>query len=223
MTTTPDYTAELERLHALCDRRVVPLEPKRDPAEARRVWLADRAQALLEGDFPPRCVDPVRADVPAIATPAMGWARKFLAQSRLSILVLLGGTGAGKTTAGAFVAREVGGSRPGLIRATALERAGRYDRERADWIESRTLLVVDDLGVEFKDGKGAFLSLLDELMDVAYGHNRRIVLSANLDQQGLADRVEDRIWSRISESALIGACGDLDLRVEGRTAARRVG
>lgn len=218
MTDQPhDFAADLPRLFAAMDRRVTPLRAAADPAAARRTWLADRAQALLDGGFGPAEVDPVRVDNPT-ATPAIDHARRFLDQRRLGILVLLGGTGCGKTTAGAFVAREKGGSRPGRIRATALERAGRYDREAALWVQSRTLLVVDDLGVEFKDGKGAFLSLLDELIDVAHANRRRIVLTANLTPAQLADRVEDRIWSRLSQSALIAQCGSTDLRVEGRRA-----
>lgn len=212
MTEPHDFAADLARLHALCDGRVTSIEPKPDPTAARRVWLADRAQALLDGRYPPRIVDEVRAEQPRIATPAIAHARRFLGQSDLPILVLLGGTGSGKTTAAALVAREVGGPRPGHIRSSALERAGRYDREVAIWVESRTFLAVDDLGVEFKDGKGAFLSILDELLDVAYGHRRRFVLTANLTAASLADRVEGRIWSRIEESALIANCGDVDLR-----------
>lgn len=210
-TDDPDYTAAAERLLAIAAARVAPTAPKTDPIAARRVWLGDRAQALLDGGYPPVIVDELRSDR-LIATDALDHARRFAAAPAATILVLHGGTGAGKTTAGAWLARELGGSRPGLIRSTALERAGRYDHDHGAWVASRTFLTIDDLGVEYMDGKGAFLSLLDELIDIAYGHRRRIVITTNMDQQGISDRVGDRVWSRIVEVATIAGCGNVDLR-----------
>ena len=192
-----------------------------DPAVVRRRWLGDRAQVLLEGGFPPRVVDPVRADQLA-EVPALEHARAFRApppgppgppESPKHILVLLGGVGAGKTTAAAWLAAEIGGSRPGLVRSGALERAGRYDRELAEWVTSRTLLVIDDLGAEYLDGRGAYRSILDELIDVAYGARRRLIVTSNLDVTGIADRVGERIWSRFCAAAVFASCGALDLRV----------
>lgn len=206
----PGFGALSARLIATASARPIAPAPVVDPATARRAWLGDRAQALLDGGFPPIVVDPLRSDA-LLATPALECARSFLAGSS-TMLLLIGGTGTGKTTAGAWIAREAGGSRPGLVRSTALERAGRYDHAHADWLTARTLLVLDDLGVEYIDAKGAFLSLLDELIDKAYGHRRRLVITTNADEQTIADRVQERIWSRISEAATIVRCGDVDLR-----------
>lgn len=191
-----------------------PPPPPDDHASARRRWLADRAQVLLDGRFPTRVVETVRADRLA-ASPALAHARAFrdAPVGVKHILVLLGGVGAGKTTAAAWLASEVGGSKPGLVRSGSLERAGRYDRDLDEWVTSRTMLVIDDLGVEFQDSKGAYRSILDELIDIAYGARRRLVLTTNLDAAGVADRVGDRIWSRFCASAQLADCGNHDLRV----------
>lgn len=212
MTTTTDFEAIAQRL---IGRMPAPpaSPPPEDPAAIRRRCLGDRAQALLDGRFPARIVDDVRADR-LTTTPALAHARAFRVSpvGDQHILVLLGGTGTGKTTAAAWLASEVGGSRPGLVRSSALERAGRYDHELAEWVSSRTLLVVDDLGVEYQDSKGAFRSVLDELIDVAYGARRRLVVTSNLDAAGVADRVGDRIWSRLCAAAKLANCGVRDLR-----------
>lgn len=183
------------------------------PAQAtddRARWLSDRHMALLAGKFPALAIDRAKRD-DFRPTVAMAKAREFATSGR-PILVLLGGVGTGKTNAATWLAREIGGARPGLVRSTALERRGRYDRDHDEWVSSRTFLVVDDLGVEFLDGKGAFLSLLDELVDVAIGDGRRLMLTANLSRQDLADRVQARIWSRVCESGMVADCGRDDLR-----------
>lgn len=199
-------------------------EPRRavDPAAARRRWLGDRAVVLLEGRFTARAVEAVQADQLA-DVPALTHSRAFLApQTTKRILVLLGGRGAGKTTAATWLAAEVGGSRPGFVRAGELERAGRYDRDFNAWVASRTLLVIDDMGVEWSDARGAFRSILDELVDVAYGARRRLVLSTNLDAGTLADRLGERIWSRFcdADGAELADCGNVDLRVHPPGGAR---
>lgn len=206
-----DFDAIAQRLIAACP--VERPEPPK-PSLSRAAWLADRAEILRAGRWGLDAIDPIRADR-LREVPALAHARRFRdvpAGDPRSILLLLGGTGAGKTTATAWLAAEVGGSRPGLVRAGELERAGRYDRELAGWILDRTLLVVDDLGVEYQDSKGAFRSLLDELIDVAYSHRRKMVITSNLDEQGIADRVGARIWSRFAVSAEIAHCGGVDLR-----------
>lgn len=206
-----DFDELAQRLIAACPV-ALPAPPK--PTLSRATWLADRAEALRAGRWGLDAIDPVRADR-LRDVPALSHVRRFRdvpPGDPKSILVLLGGTGCGKTTASAWLAADVGGSRPGLVRAGELERAGRYDRELAAWILDRTLLVVDDLGVEYQDGRGAFRSLLDELIDVAYSHRRKMVITSNLDEQGIADRVGARIWSRFAVSAEIVHCGSVDLR-----------
>lgn len=195
-----------------------PTAPAMDPAEVRRRWLADRAQVLLEGEFGMREVDRCRLEDPG-RTLALDTARRFLAQHEKPILVLLGGVGCGKTTAATWIAREAGGSRPGKVLATVLERRGRYDREAAvplmAWLDARTLVVLDDLGVEPLDSKGYFAALVDELADGAYSHHRRLVITSNASDDVLRERMGARVWSRIRQAAVVEGVHGPDLRRAG--------
>ena len=105
-----------QRLIAACpvERPAPPL-----PSLSRRTWLADRAEILRAGRWGLDAIEPVREDRMR-DVPALSHVRRFRdvpAGDPRSILLLLGGTGAGKTTATAWLAAEVGGSRPGLVRA----------------------------------------------------------------------------------------------------------
>lgn len=196
--------------NGLLERDLVPT-----PAESREAFLADRAKALLAGDFGHREVEACRSDDLAVYTPAIEHARAFVAQQQHTILILLGGPGSGKTTAATWIAREIGGRSPGMIDSTELERRGRYDHTLGDWLAERTFTVIDDFGVEPMDGKGYFRALVDGIANRAYKHRRRLVITANIAPAELKERLGDRIWSRVCEAAGpsgIAECGNDDLR-----------
>ena len=93
----------------------------------------------------------------------------------MTILVLSGGVGCGKTVAAVRWLGEYGGVKPFFMRAHEFEAAGRYDRElRERWLGA-TGLVLDDLGAEYADGKGNLLSDLDSLFDTYCGKYARMV------------------------------------------------
>lgn len=174
-------------------------------------------------------------------TPARMHVQKFAAGTR-RVLVLMGSVGTGKTTAATEYALEHGGSAPGFVRATELEARGRYadrdspslqlrDRDIRAWLRTRSLLVLDDLGAEYLDGKGAFRSLLDEVIDMFYGDKKRLIITTNLkhartppdpkkpppkgaptEEPQLAERYGARVMSRLFEVGLRGDCGNVDLR-----------
>jgi DNA replication protein DnaC len=137
-----------------------------------------------------------------------------------NVLILAGGTGAGKTTAATLVALLSTSEAPALIRAGELERRGRYDRDFGRWLDGRTLLVLDDLGTEPLDGKGYFVALLDELVDRFCSDEKPLIVTTNLavnrtrpdDQPQITERYEARVVSRLLESATWAACGNDDLR-----------
>ncbi len=212
----PEQDIESILAHATAaHERHLAVRPSMSAEEAARTerarWLDERARVLIEGKFGTHEVDRCRLEDPG-STPALDAARRFVAQQELRILVLLGGVGAGKTTAATWVAREIGGVQPGKVLATTLERRGRYDREFADWIDERTLVVLDDLGAEPIDGKGYFAALVDEIVDRAYSHRRRLVITSNVDAPGLRERLGERVASRLFEAAMREGCGNVDLR-----------
>lgn len=149
-------------------------------------------------------------------------------------LVLAGGVGTTKTTAATWFALEHGGSSPGFIRASELEARGRYDthatkgHDLRGWIRGCSMLVIDDLGAEYMDGKSVFRSLLDEVIDVLYGDRKRLIITTNLhasksqdpkvsrnEEPQFAERYGERISSRLHEIGRWGDCGATDLRRSG--------
>lgn len=146
------------------------------------------------------------------------------------ILVLAGGTGGGKTTAAAWLALKSRDAMPGFIRASELERRGRYDKDLRGWIPERTSLVIDDIGAEVLDSKGVFRSFLDEIVDDFYSSRRRLILTTNLKpkitdehraecakdgrdpEPQFRERYGDRVRSRIVEVGQWAECGNVDLR-----------
>jgi DNA replication protein DnaC len=163
-------------------------------------------------------------------TSALAKVKRFVTDERRA-LVLAGGVGSTKTTAATWFALEHGGSSPGFIRASELEARGRYDQHAAKghdlrgWIRERSMLVIDDLGAEYMDGKSVFRSLLDEVIDVLYGDRKRLIITTNLhaakskdekkarhEEPQFAERYGERISSRLHEIGRWGDCGSVDLR-----------
>lgn len=214
---TDDLGIDWNRLLQLADKREQEAEAKA-PADrelARQAWLRDRQEVLRVGGFGRVHLDRCRDEDPG-TTLALEGARQFVAGGK-AILLLAGGVGCGKTTAGCWVAREVGGARPRRVRATDLERRGRYDREFTGWLDERTMLVLDDLGAEPIDGKGYFAALIDELVDDAWENRRRLVVTTNMGREQLRERLGPRAFSRLTDRAATMAvrCGDEDLRQRG--------
>lgn len=234
-------------------------ERARDAARTERDRMRKRAELLVhaEGESGSRCRFPKWAVDAAqnitIDTESIKNARQFLHAAQIAsaaadarrlgerddepappephrILVLGGGTGTGKTTASAWLALKGDDAMPGFIRASELERRGRYDKDLKVWIPERTSLVIDDLGAELLDGKGVFRSFLDEIVDTFYSSKRRLIITTNLkpkiDDEYRADcardhiepepqfreRYGDRVRSRVIQIGQWAECGNDDLR-----------
>jgi hypothetical protein len=63
-------------------------------------------------------------------------------------------------------------------------------------------LVIDDLGVEYSDQKGAFQAKLDRLLDARYREFRRTLITTNLAGKDFAERYGGRILDRMREGAV---------------------
>jgi DNA replication protein DnaC len=188
----------------------------KDAAAAELSRMTTRAGELRDNGFPERFVTTALSEL--TDTTAMQIARRF-AYLPKKLLVLAGGVGAGKTTAATWVALKGQDLRPGFMRINELERRGRYDRKLDEWLKDKTSLVIDDVGAEFMDGKGAFRSLMDEIVDMFYAARRTLVMTTNLrprqgdgEQEQFFERYGERVWSRLSQSGVWGDCGTLDLR-----------
>lgn len=131
-----------------------------------------------------------------------GWWDNEAIRSHKPVVVLAGGTGSGKTLAACDLisrALRVGkGAR--FVASGELSRTSRYSKRDVDALREVYLLVIDDLGVEYNDGKGAFQSLLDELLSSRIANNKPTVITTNLQLRGGAFRTRygDRIASRLA-------------------------
>ena len=67
------------------------------------------------------------------------------------------------------------------------------------------ILVIDDLGVEYIDKNGFFLSRLDELIDARWGNFKRTIITTNLNRKDFQDRYDQRITDRIRQGFKDGA------------------
>lgn len=149
------------------------------------------------------------------------------------LTVLSGGTGTGKTTAAAawlysFAVdpenwRDLEG-KPGTIfgpgapgcllffTAARLARVSRYSEEEMRSLLRARRLVIDDLGAEYLDEKGAYLSLLDEVVNERYAERLPTVLTTNLQADAFKARYGERIRDRIREAGRFVSLGETSMR-----------
>ena len=120
-------------------------------------------------------------------------------------LLLIGTTGSGKTHISTAIASVVVSRGYGVIYDTAQNiieafEADHFHRSRDDgrisdkYLEC-DLLVLDDLGTEFLNSFS--LSCLYNLINTRQNRGLSTVISTNLSVKGLAERYEDRIYSRL--------------------------
>lgn len=222
-----DFTQHDEAWWAERDRQLAELKA-RDVVAAERERMRKRASDLEHGGGFPKLLIEAAMNVP-IETPAMGFARRF-PYLPSKIIVFAGGVGAGKSTAAVWLAMKGEDRDPGFIRASELERRGRYDKHLDAWLKERTSLVIDDLGVEVLDSKRVFASLLDEIVDAFYSRRRALIMTTNLlprvtdemreearrlniePEPQFVERYGERVRSRVRQIGEWADCGTLDLR-----------
>lgn len=151
-------------------------------------------------------------------TEAMLTARGAI-MNREGIVVLSGLPGCGKTTAAAWwllQPRErvpyVGTSSARFIDATGLARWPKYDNAEMLKLTRSRALVIDDLGVEYADKKGAYSSLLDEVINSRYSAELPTVITTNLPGAEFKARYGERIADRIREAGRFVELGGESLR-----------
>jgi DNA replication protein DnaC len=164
-------------------------------AEADR----DRRRVALElRGIPKRTLRLVEAASPLKSTQSIAEVGAFLADRDLRILVLGGDPGCGKTFAAVWAIIAEG--RDGrFIDVAQLARIDKYDEEIMRPLERESLLVIDDLGSEYADKKGAFLSTLDGLINARYANDVRTIITTNLTAETFSARYDERIVRRVRE------------------------
>jgi len=139
-------------------------------------------------------------------------------------VVLSGDVGMGKSVAAATWllerARAVANGAPvsewprwgRWIHAHQLARLNDLDGRGIGDLEACPLLVLDDLGAEFLDGKGWLSAALDSLVYQRHGNRRPSMLTTNLPAAAFLARYGGRIGSRLRECAAFVELAGVDLR-----------
>lgn len=190
-----------------------------DEARLRAGELERRARHLrrAEIDWPERLIeDALAADE---TRPLVQRVRSFghprKERGVRHVLVLEGGVGAGKSTAATWWTMQHGGSSPLYLRSATYEGEGRYDKDVRRRVREATAIVLDDLGAEFKDGRGNFVTALDELVDIVYSQRIPCIITTNLTAEAMRQRYgaeADRTWSRLRGCGRWSSVSSGDLR-----------
>lgn len=156
-----------------------------------------RVVALEDEGWPARALEEAQRATPRTAVAFL----RTWDMRATNVVVLSGPAGTGKTVAAAVWAIERISSVPVFLRASAFANTSRFDEsERRSWLRAGAL-VLDDLGAEYVDAKGNFLSSLDELIDTYYSSKRPLIITTNLLQPQFKERYGARIEDRIRECA----------------------
>ncbi len=113
-------------------------------------------------------------------------------------LVLSGPTGAGKTVAAGWLVAKLEGR---MVTAHQISRMDKFSAEAMGPLEAASCLAIDDLGVEYLDPKGVYLSALDGLLNARYAALLRTVITTNLDGASFKKRYGARIYRRCAQEA----------------------
>lgn len=172
-----EETAEKERaekeLHETCARAVAWGIPVKD------------AERIARGDLE--------------VTTALNHCRAFRGSAK-TLLVLCGGEGCGKTTAAAWwLMQPKQGHRylevkpPKFVTAGQLSLWPRFDRDARAELDLARCLVIDDVGLEYDDTKGAFRGLFREVTHERHNKSLPTVITTNIPGHVFSrSRVETR-------------------------------
>ena len=132
-------------------------------------------------------------------------------------LILMGPTGSGKTSIAYAIAREmfINGSKVKIWQsADLLDKIRPSDSSRTvlESAKNCELLVLDDLGVE-KDTEWTEERMF-LILDHRWQWNLPTIIATNLSEDGMAERLSDRIYSRIHDGAKILVIQGKDYRHE---------
>lgn len=203
---------------------VVELRSSRAAQKIAKAIAADEALAAantVNAEIPLRILDTCTG--PLISTPALVAAMTC----DVAILVMSGGPGAGKSLAAVvwlltahaqryadhspdgYASWGAGGM--GWVAAAELARIA-YDSKKIEQLQTVVSLVIDDLGTEYSDERGRFLSTFAEIVEDRYANERPTVITTNLGPDDFRARYGARLASRMAEDGAFVGCGGTDLR-----------
>lgn len=202
----PDKAAEWARLNGIRWQLEEDWRQREEAAEKLR-WVEKK---LAESGMGERALTAATNPRPSEALEAT---QQWLTSGKCW-LVLLGGTGTGKTTAAAWALGEVVKQRESAEARTAsrLARMSGFDEgaRELERLSNVSLLVVDDIGAEAQTSWGQ--GLLSELLDNRHQGFKKTILTSNLGQEPFKARVGERMVDRIREDGRVVVLGGKSMR-----------
>jgi hypothetical protein len=168
-------------------RDIVPVTVTPRMMARRRMKAAGVPELFIEhtADRDPVDCEPMRA------------VRGFLS-SKDGFHVLSGGKGTRKSGSASWSLGQLDGG--AFLEASEIIRLSiTPDRQRWDEILLAPLVVLDDLGTEKRDEKGAFTSALSELINKVYSNRRRLIITCNLTKETFKTVYGAREFDRMRE------------------------
>lgn len=190
-------------IESLRSRQRSPEEMSAYEADAQRRETARMGEVLHCVGVPRRVRDTLAQ---AKDTRAMGLIREWAEQPESAWCIVLSASyGVGKSTAAGWWLSQVCASlqpAPGLFRrwwpASEVAALDMYGEDYKRLCECQAL-VIDDVGAEYSDAKGAFASKFDRLIDARYREYRRTIITTNLDAKAFVERYDRRIFDRLRD------------------------
>jgi len=197
-----DYMALLDRMLGADPRREARWKQE---ALVNERHAEDRARAADARDHAARCI-PARLDAalksPLKDTQPLTAVRQWLEDGASAMLVMSGTKGCGKSVAAAWaIANGRSGAR--FVRVSELARVSVYREDEIGPFERAPLLAIDDLGTEYADKNGMFLTLLDGLLDARYAEMRPTIITTNLAMPAFCSRYGERVADRIRDGKFV--------------------
>lgn len=168
-------------------RDIVPVTPSPRAIARRR---------MLAAGVPPRFIEAV-ADKAPIECEPFKHVRDFL-DGHDGFLVLSGGKGTYKTGSASWALGQLDGGT--FIEAKHITGIAIEDKARWTAIMSAPLVVLDDLGWEKRDEKGAFTNAFSDLLNTVYSHRRRMIITCNMTKETFAKTYGAREFDRLKEA-----------------------
>ena len=176
-----------------------------DPVETKQeLSPSELISSLRFQGMPQRIIDTLQS-APKDTSALMAVKEFMEAPKEAWCLVLSGPKGCGKSTAGAYYlwnkTRSMAASPPKDMRWWTAARVARVSgfNDHLEKMMSVSVMVIDDLGVEYLDKNGYFNHRLDELIDDRYSNYRKTIITTNLNSEDFQTRYGARVADRIRE------------------------
>lgn len=200
---TLDELLEAER-NVSHPKEFIPVAPSPAVVARRRMKNAGVPELFIQ------CV----ADKPPTECYPLMKVREHL-DSHDGFLVLSGGKGTRKTGCAAWALGQV--DRGGFVEALAVTRLSIEQRPTWDKLLAAEVVVLDDLGTERRDEKGAFIGAFFELFNGVYSGRKRLIITCNLSREQFAAEPERggygaRVYDRLKETGKWAVVGGESVR-----------